>query len=349
MPSDSNKKLSILYVLKVLQDYSDENHILSQKDIAEKIETKWGMSCERKSIATNIDSLVDVGYDIVKLPNKGSYLASRDFEPSEISFLIDAVFSSKMLTSNQARDLANKLSKCLSIYKRKKYTYVFKASEISRTDNKQLFYNIDIINEAIEKNRQISFKYNSYNIDGKLTPRRKGREYLVNPYFMVNNQGKYYLVCNYDYFNEIGNYKIEQITDIKLLSTPIKPIKHINGFENGFDIAKYINDNVYMFSSEIAKAKLKLNGEFDSTYIHEWFADAKITKENDCYYAYVQANKESLIYWCIQYGDIAEVVEPKEIRKKIIEQLNLTLKKYEEIDNGKWKQIWTSHKRSVTN
>ena len=38
MPSDSNKKLSILYVLKVLQEYSDENHLLKQQEIADKIE-----------------------------------------------------------------------------------------------------------------------------------------------------------------------------------------------------------------------------------------------------------------------------------------------------------------------
>ncbi|MGN1223112.1 MAG: WYL domain-containing protein [Christensenellales bacterium] len=329
MPSDSNKKLSILYVLKVLQDYSDENHILSQTDIAQKIEQKYGMRCERKSIGTSIDSLIDIGYDIVKLSNKGSFLASRDFEPSEISFLIDAIFSSKILTSTQAKDLANRLSKYLSVYQRKKYNYIYKSDEILRTDNKQLFYNIDIINEAIEQGKQVSFKYNSYGIDGKLTPRNKGRDYLVNPYFMVNNQGKYYLICNYDYFNDIGNYKIELITDIKIIDNPVKPIQKIVGYEKGLDIAKFINDNVYMFSSKVVNAKVKLNSNFDSTYIHEWFANARITEENGDYFAYVKANEDSIIYWCIQYGDVVEVVEPKDLREKIIKELHNTLNKYE--------------------
>lgn len=329
MPSDSNKKLSILYVLKILQDYSDENHILSQNDIAKKIEQKYGMTCERKSISANLDSLIDVGYDIVKMSNKGSYLASRDFEPSEISFLIDAIFSSKMLTSNQAKDLANRLSKFLSIYKRKKYNYIYKSDEIMRTDNKQLLYNIDIINEAIENNRQITFKYNSYGVDGKLIPRNKGRDYLVNPYFMVNNQGKYYLVCNYDYFDELGNYKIEQITDIKITDNLRKPLNKIKGYEKNFDIAKYINENVYMFSSKTIQAKIKLDSSFDSTYIHEFFAKAKIKEENGNYYAYIQANEDSIIYWCIQYGDVVELVSPQDVREYIIKELHKTLNKYE--------------------
>lgn len=329
MPSDSNKKLSILYVLKILQDYSDENHILSQTDIAQKIEQKYGMSCERKSISASLDSLIDIGYDIVKLPNKGSFLASRDFEPSEISFLIDAIFSSKILTSTQAKDLANRLSKYLSIYKRKKYNYIFKSNEISRTDNKQLFYNIDIINEAIENNKQITFKYNSYGVDGQLVSRKKGRDYLVNPYFMVNNQGKYYLLCNFDYFDSLGNYKIELITDIKIIDNPRKPLNQVKDYDGKFDIAKYINENVYMFSSKVLQAKIKLDTSFDSTYIYEWFANATIKEENGEYYAYVKANMDSIIYWCIQYGDVVELVEPQEIREHIIKELHNTLNKYE--------------------
>ena len=91
MSLPNNKKLSILYTLQILKDYSDENHLLSQNEIAKKIYRIYGMECERKSIGTNIDSLIDFGYDIIKT-NAGSFLASREFEPSEIRFLIDAVF-----------------------------------------------------------------------------------------------------------------------------------------------------------------------------------------------------------------------------------------------------------------
>ena len=90
MSLPNNKKLSILYTLQILKDYSDEKHLLSQNEIAKKIYNLYGMECERKSIGTNIDSLIDFGYDIVKT-NSGCFLASREFEASEIRFLIDAV------------------------------------------------------------------------------------------------------------------------------------------------------------------------------------------------------------------------------------------------------------------
>lgn len=108
--------------------------LISQNDIVIKINNIYGMTCERKSIATNIDSLIDFGYDIVKT-NAGSYLASREFEPSEIRFLVDAVFSSKSINSKHSRELAKKLSEFLSVYQRKQYKYVYKADELNRTDS----------------------------------------------------------------------------------------------------------------------------------------------------------------------------------------------------------------------
>ena len=37
MSSPGSKKLSILYILEILRDYSDENHLLTQAEIARKL------------------------------------------------------------------------------------------------------------------------------------------------------------------------------------------------------------------------------------------------------------------------------------------------------------------------
>ena len=156
MPLDSSKKLSILYILEVLREYSNETHPLTQDEILNKIYNIYGMECERKSIGANIDLLIDLGYDIVKL-KKGSYLGQREIEPSEVTFLIDAIFSSKSIDGENSKKLAKKLTGFLSRYDRKNYNYIYNANRIARTDNKQVFYNIDTIHSAIEQNKRISF------------------------------------------------------------------------------------------------------------------------------------------------------------------------------------------------
>ena len=322
MASPNNKKLSILYILQVLRDFSDESHLLSQQNIIDKVSNLYGMQLERKSVSANIDALIDFGFDIVK-SSKGCYLAERELEQSEISFLIDALFSSKSITAKQSKDIANKLSKFLSKYNRKKYNYIYKADQITRSNNKQLFYTIDILNEAIEKKKKVSFNYKRTFLDKDKIEKQENKIYTVNPYFLINNQGKYYLVCNYDYFDSITNYRVERISNIKILDEEVKPVSKLKGIENEFDIAKYANENIYMFNAEAVEATIKINDEYAISYILDWFGEnTYIYKKNNEIFADIKANKQALIYWCLQYGENIELTTPISVRKEIYKIAN---------------------------
>jgi len=331
MPSDSNKKLYIIYILKVLKEESDENHPLRQIDIISLIKRKYNVdNIDRKTIARTIDSLIDIGIDIIKLDGGGCYLADRELEPSEVTFLVDAIFSSRSLNSKQAQELAGKLSKMLSVYQRNRFKYLHKSDEIIRTDNKQLFYNIDLISEAIDKGKQIAFNYNRYFFDTERSEKQKNREYIINPYFMVNNQGKYYLVCNYDKFNDIANYKIEQIRNVKILDTDIKPLEKIEGCEKGLDKAKFINENIYMFNNQTITATIKITDEYAVNAVVEWFGkSARLYKQDGDIFASIQVNEQAIIYWCLQYGENVELISPASTRERIKEIVAGMNKKYQ--------------------
>ena len=60
-----NKKSSIILVLKVLSEYSDEEHFLTHQDIIDKIYSIYGLEFERKSIAYSIDLLMELCYDSI--------------------------------------------------------------------------------------------------------------------------------------------------------------------------------------------------------------------------------------------------------------------------------------------
>lgn len=325
MASDSNKKLLILYIWEILKKYSDENHYLTQNNIIEKVHQIYGMECERKSVSANIEDLENFGVDIIKVPHKGCFIGERDLEPSEVAFITDAIFSSKSIDGAHAKTLVQKISKSLSKYQRKKYNYIYKADQVTRTNNYDLFWNIEVIQEAIEKGKKISFRYNRPSFEKE----NKKKLYIVNPYFLINSQGRYYLVCNYDYYDEIGNYKVELISDIKILDLDIKPVTSMKGYKNGIDIAKYTNEHIYVFSKESVRATLKLSGEHSVGYIIDWFGvSAKIYKKNDILYADIESNEQALIYWCLQYGESVELITPKSTRSKIIEKIDSIHLKY---------------------
>ncbi len=70
----TNKKASIILVLKILEEYSDESHYLTHQDIINHIRQIYGMELERKSIASSIAILEELDYDITKGPRGGHAL-----------------------------------------------------------------------------------------------------------------------------------------------------------------------------------------------------------------------------------------------------------------------------------
>ena len=58
------KKLLILQILDILRKHSDENHRLSQKEIAGLLEKEYGVTAERKAVKRNLMDLIEYGYPI---------------------------------------------------------------------------------------------------------------------------------------------------------------------------------------------------------------------------------------------------------------------------------------------
>ncbi|MBE5738963.1 MAG: WYL domain-containing protein [Clostridiales bacterium] len=326
---NSDKKSSLLYVLKILSRYTDKKHLLTYGDIARKLREEHNSDLERKTIARNIEILMDNGYDIVKNGNNGVYLGTRDFEDGELMFLTDAIYSSKSIPTKYAKDLVEKLTRNNSIYDRRRYTHLEKFDDTSRSDNKQLFYTIEQIEEAISNNKKIEFQYGSYTQDKKLKLRKDGKVYKINPYYMVNNRGKYYLVCNYDKYDDISNYKIENIANIRILDEEIKPLKTLPGQAN-FSIREYMKEHIYMTMGDSVVAKLKVSNEDKINDIVDWFGcDISIQKQKGEIYVNIRVNEEALVYWALQYGENIEIVSPTSTREKIKAVLKSMLEKYD--------------------
>ena len=319
-----SKRFTRFRVFEILNDYTNGDKHLKHTEIQEKLSSIYDIHIERKNIRECINDINYLGesYGIYVNSEKGdgAFLLNRPFEKSEIRFLIDAIFSSRSIDQKQAQELTNKLQRFLNKGDRKSFSYVSKSGDMTRTDNKLVFYNLEIILDAIEKGKKIKFNYNRYYLDSLKNEKMKNRKLVASPYYLVNNQGKYYLVCNNNYFNDIANYRIERMSDIEILDEEVKPIKSLKGCENGFDIAKYANENIYMFSTKAVDAKIRIDDDYVVSYVQDWFGkSAKIyqDKHDNKIYANIHGNEQALIYWCLQYGESIELIEPVSTREKI--------------------------------
>ena len=328
-----DKKMALFYMLEIFQNYSDEKHLLKQKDIIDKLHNIYQIDLERKTVAANIELLIENDYDIIKTQN-GYYLGERDLNENEIKFLIDAVYSSKMISGANAKEISKKLYSHLSYHEQKDFSYIHKSSDINRTSNNDLFLNIEIINEAIQKRKMISFKYLSFDKTGKLTERKfknsdKCIKYTLSPYFLVNNFSKYYLIANNQKFDNHVYYRVDFMKDIEITDIDIRDYKDVETLGPNFNISKHINDHIYMFGGKVITAVIEILNEKTITDVKDWFSDnASIYEKNDKIYANIKSDDKAFFYWALQYQENIKVLEPDYIVSKIIKSLEDNLKKY---------------------
>ena len=135
MYGTGTKKMLNMLILDILREYSDEDHRLTQQDVINFLKINYGMECERRAVKSNIDSLIELGYDIAS--DKGYYLRTREFSESELRLLIDSVFSSKSVSDREAHDITKKLEKFGSKYFKSHVSHVHSISSMNHTDNKE--------------------------------------------------------------------------------------------------------------------------------------------------------------------------------------------------------------------
>ncbi|MCC8069272.1 MAG: WYL domain-containing protein [Ruminococcus sp.] len=320
------KKMLNMYILEVLKKYSDSDHHLKQQDIIEYIKQDYNIASERKAISINISRLVEFGYDIVH--QNGYYLRERDFDDSELRLLVDSVLFSRNIPTNQAKDLIEKLQGLSSKYFSLKVKHVSNLNALEHTNNKQFFYNIEILDEAIENGNQVEFMYNKYGEDKKLHPRKKEKT-LFNPYQMVASNGRYYVIGNVDKYEGASYYRLDKISDMAVLNTPVKPMNVVQGLEKGLNLPKHMAEHIYMFSGKSEKVTFNIDkSRLDD--VVDWFGNEfKIrNKSDDIYTISVDVNTNAMYYWALQYGQYAEIISPIDLREKLQATISQMCERY---------------------
>ena len=342
------KKLIIMNILDILKKYTDADHRLSQKDIVEILEREFDMKTDRKAVKRNLMNLIEFGYDIEyneisrMIKNKNGeaeenlilsdFYLNRDFTDSELRLLIDSVLFSKHVPYSQCKEVVQKLENLSNIYFKLKVKHIRNLPENAPTNN-QLFLTIEILDEAISKGLQVSFTYNNYDIDKKLHPRKnsegKEREYIINPYQIVATNGRYYLVCNYDKYDNVAHYRLDRITNIQLLDTPVKPKDKVKGLESGLDLPKHMAEHLYMFSGESIIVKF-IAKRYIITEVIDWFGkDVKFSNATDDEVTVtVKVNEMAMQLWALQYARHIRVISPQSLVEKIKNDIAFAMENY---------------------
>lgn len=323
---DNNAKIRPLYLAKILHEMTDEEHCLSTPEIISILKEKYNIDGYRTTIASDIELLKAFGLDIetVKSKSNNYHLLSREFDIPEIKLLIDAVASSKFITEKKSNELVAKLGKLASVHQSNTLKRNVMPEGRIKSDNENVYYIIDTINEAINTEKKISFQYFSYNVLKEQKPKHNGEVYIFSPYYLVWNGDYYYMVGFSDKHNEIGSFRVDriikapQIMEDEVISAP-----------DDFNINEYINVNFRMYSGNRETVELICDNSVMDAMIDK-FGDELQTFANDMesFRAVVNVSISRVFFsWVFGFEGKVKIKSPDNVRN---EYLKMIKKVYED-------------------
>ncbi|MBR5023362.1 MAG: transcriptional regulator [Oscillospiraceae bacterium] len=310
MPKSDNQKLKIFYILDYLQRNSHEGGLVRASDLIAMLDRQHNISCDRKTVYSDIAALQEYGVDIVSVPGKngGYYIASRNFELPELKLLIDAVQSSRYLTEKKSKELIEKLlTQCneqdASLMKRN----VLVSGRV-KSMNETIYYSVDTIQNAITQNRQITFSYFDWDLGGKRKFRDKS--YVASPYGLCQDNENCYLLASSERHG-ITSYRVDRMMDIKLLDTKRTPCPELTGAA----LTEHANRLFQMYSGSQTNVKMRFHRSLINVVIDRFGKDTMLIPDGEEHFNFTVnvAVSPMFLSWVMGFGSKAKILYPQSV------------------------------------
>lgn len=310
MADKSNEKVvkpRLLVLSKMFYELTDEAHPMSTFEILDYL-AENGVPANNKTLRSDLKLLKDMDIDIVTVsgrPNK-YFLGARLFEMPEIKLLLDAVASSRFITKSKSKELSRKLTSLTSDHQRKQLIRHMYTTGRVKPGNENVFYYVDLINNAIEIKKKISFKIVEFDGRKKKTHRNGGEVYVISPYAMYWNDDFYYAVGWSDKRGKMVANRIDRMEDLQILDEKAerKP--------KGFRITDYSHKVFEMFDGEEVRVKLECRNDLMKYVIDRFGMKFEAEPATDyTTYCYVDVCLSPTFYgWVFGFKGDIKIIEP---------------------------------------
>jgi len=311
MPKSLNQKQKILFIMDYLQKHSHKDHPVKTAELISMLKAH-DIQSDRKTIYSDIEALQEYGLDIVSVAgrNGGFYIASpREFELPELKLLIDAVLSSRYLTESKSRTLVKKLCQlCGTDHEAQLIQRNVIVSGRVKSMNETILINVDTIQEAISQNKQITFRYFDWGMDGKRRYREK--EYLASPYGLCQDNENCYLLAHTERHG-VTSFRVDRMSHIDITSEKRVPCPELTGKA----LIEHARRSFQMYSGETVNVKMRFHKDLLNAVIDRFGQDIMLIPESEEYFNFTASVAVSPMFlsWVIGFGSKAKILYPESV------------------------------------
>ncbi len=326
-------KLKLLYIKDYLERYSDEDTPVSPDELLLMLREK-GIVCERKSIYSDVQTLRDYGFEIlrVRAPKNGYCLITRTFEEPELRLLLDAVQAASFITPKKTKELVDKITTLCSVQRAALLKEQISVEHRVKCSNEEIYVNIDVIHRAIRQGKQISFLYQKRQLDDETRGvRMEEKQFTVSPYALIWSNDHYYLISNHAKYNNLMHTRIDRMRKVEMCKTDARRFDEVSPYRSFFDAADYAGKLFNMFSGDLQQIEFVCRNEILEEILDRFGSSAQIFKcmDDDHFRLTAHATvSDGLVSWVMQFADKIEVIEPASLRAQMKERAKKVLDIY---------------------
>lgn len=311
-----------LLVFKHLWEETDETHTVSLEHLKDYLESCGLSRPDSRTLKNDIAQLLALGVDIVvdrRVQNQ-YFIATRHFDTAEVKLLIDAVQSSRFITSQKSKALIHKLGLFVEPNQKQLLKRQLYIDFRTKADNEAILRIVDQIHTAISNEKKITFQYFDYTPRKEKIHRHGGDFYTVSPYAMLWNNDLYYMVGYSDSQELIATYRVDRIDTLALTSADIVPRPC------DFNISNYFVQKFSMLGGEECTVEILCENSLMSSIIDRFGEDVPTEVVDDKHFKVsMTVTLSSNFYgWVFASGGKMKIISPAVARG----QFNDILKKY---------------------
>lgn len=328
MPRSENQKLKLLYLMKLFSEQTDDHHGLTVQEIAGKL-AGYGIAADRKTLYQDFEELTRFGFDVVSEKQGRStvyHAGARHFELAELKLLVDSVQAAKFIPESMSRDLIRKLESLTSVHEARLLQRQVVITGRTKSANRKVLYNVDLLHTAISENRQVTFHYFQWNVKKEQVLRHGGALYCVSPWCLTWDDEYYYLVAFDSEKQKVKHYRVDKMLDLAVTG---KAREGQAAFQD-FNPAKYARSLFGMYSGEEVTVDLEGKNEMAAVLIDRFGTDLTlIPKGKDRFTAHVTVMLSSqFLGWIMALGDGLKITGPDLALKRMKEEVRRLSRQY---------------------
>ena len=319
-----NNKSRILFLLDYLKRNTDEETPVSAAQLRREIR-EHGMNATATTLRDDIATLRESGYDILSEEENGVATwykcVDRDWTPSEVQILADAVASSLFISKVKSNMLIERLSTLLGPGERKRLVPAIRVEDQMKAQNDQVLTVITRIRDAIDTDRRIRFRHYVYTPELKQEPKHGGLVYEVSPYATIWKQDRYYLVGWSEKHGSVASFRIDRMEVPEIIEEERRPAPE------GLKLEDNSDKIFWMFDGPEAKITLRFKPELMNQIVDRFGTELKLKNisEESIDVTMTVHLSPTFYAWLFQYAGEMTIVEPEGIREAYAERLQTAI------------------------